>query len=167
MTAKDALKVQYQFFYSTAKQNLEGMSADHALVQPEPAGNCANWILGHMVGAHNGVMGLANAEPVWESADLARAGSEPITSAAQAIDWDTMVSRLLGSEDRLISALDRLTDEQLDDGGFEDPFGDPITRGQFLNLMAVHQNYHAGQLGVVRRIAGLPGAIRTPQSQEA
>lgn len=166
MTGKDALKLQYHFFYLTAKANLEGMSAEQSLTQPSPGGNCANWILGHLVGAHNNVMGLANEAPVWETEDLART-AEPITSADQALDWDTMVSKLLASEDRLLAAIDGLTDEQLDEGGMDDPFGNPITRGQYLNLMALHQNYHMGQLGLSRRIAGLPGAIRAPQPQEA
>ena len=45
----------------------------------------------------------------------------------------------------------------LDDEGFTDPFGNQVTRGEFLNLMAFHQCYHAGQLGLSRRLAGLPG----------
>ncbi len=62
-----------------------------------------------------------------------------------------------------MAALDGLTDAQLDEGGFTDPFGNQVTRGEFLNLLAVHQNYHAGQLGLSRRLAGLEGAIRAPR----
>jgi uncharacterized damage-inducible protein DinB len=165
MNAKDGLKTQYHFFYLTAKRNLEGLSAEDSVVQPSPGGNCANWILGHMVGAHNAVMGLVNQAPVWESEDLARAATEPITSAAEAIDWGTMVSKLLDSESRFMAGLDALSEEALDDEGFTDPFGNEVTRGEMLNLMAVHQNYHAGQLGLSRRLAGHPGAIRPPAAQ--
>lgn len=167
MKAKDALKTQYHFFYLTTKGNLSGVTAEDSLVQPSPGGNCTNWILGHVVSAHNGVMGLLNETPVWESEQLERAGSDPITSADVAIDWDAMVSHLIGSEDRCLAAIDALTDEQLDEGGFTDPFGNEVTRGEFLNLMAVHQNYHAGQLGMSRRLAGLPGVIRQPEPQGA
>lgn len=167
MTGKDALKLQYGFFYNIAKSNLDGVSAEQSVAQPSPGGNCANWILGHMIGVHNSVMGLANAAPVWDSEDLARASTEPITSMDQALDWDTMVTNLIESEGRLMAALDALTDEQLDEGGMEDPFGNPTTRGQLLNLMALHQNYHVGQLGMSRRLVGLEGAIRAPQAQEA
>jgi len=166
MKVKDALRTQYHFFYLTTKGNLEGISAEDSLVQPSPGGNCANWILGHLLRAHNGVMGLVKEAPVWESEDLSRANTEPITSADQAIHWDTMVTNLVGSEDRLMAGLEALTEQQLDDEGFTDPFGNSVTRGELLNLMAVHQNYHAGQLGMSRRLAGYPGAIRPPQAQE-
>ena len=164
MTGKDALKQQYHFFYLTAKGNLDGMSAEDSVAQPSPGGNCANWILGHVVGAHNAAMGLVNQAPVLESDDLARAATDPITSADEALDWDEMVSSLLDSESRFMAGLKALTEQQLDEEGFTDPFGNQTTRGALLNLLAVHQNYHAGQLGLSRRLAGLPGAIRAPAS---
>jgi uncharacterized damage-inducible protein DinB len=163
MDGKDALKQQYGFFYRSAKANLDGMTADQSVAQPEPGGNCANWILAHMLGAHNAVMKLAKQDPVWEDETLARAGSDPITSAADAVDWDTMVTRFLASEPRLLAGLEALTEDELDEEGFTDPFGNETTRGRLLNLLAVHQNYHAGQLGMARRLVGLPGAIRSPR----
>lgn len=162
MNAKQTIKRHFELFYRTARANLEGVTAAQSIVQPEPGGNCMNWIVGHLVGAQNGVMGLVDEAPVWESDELERAGSAPITSAEGAIDWETMVDRLLRSEERLLSAIDRLDDE-----GFTDPFGDEVTRGEFLNLMAFHQVYHAGQLGLARRIAGLPGVIGAPEPQAA
>jgi hypothetical protein len=169
MTAKEMLKQQYTFFYLTAKANLDGLTAEESLVQPSPAGNCANWIVGHIVGAHNAVMGLANADPVWESPTLERAASwtRPIDSMDEALEWDTMVQRLLASEERLLEGLDAMADEDLDQDGFTDPFGNPSTRGEMLNLLAVHQNYHAGQLALSRRMAGHEGAIRGPKPPEA
>jgi uncharacterized damage-inducible protein DinB len=166
MNVKDALRTQYHFFYLTTTGNLDGINSEDSLVQPSPGGNCMNWILGHLVGAHNVVMGLVNEAGVWESDELARAGDKPITSLDGAIDWETMVTKLLGSEERFMASLDALTEEQLDDEGFTDPFGNSVTRGELLNLMSVHQNYHAGQLGLSRRLAGHPGAIRPPSAEE-
>lgn len=167
MNAKDALKLQYGFFYKIARSNLNGITAEDSVRQPTPEGNCANWILGHLVSAQNGVMQLVGEAPVWESEQLERAGSEPVSDASRAIDWDTMVDRFLASEGRFLAGLDRLTEDELDQGGFTDPFGEERTRGEMLNLMAVHQNYHAGQLGLSRRLMGLPGAIRSPQAATA
>lgn len=163
MNAKDALKAQYHFFYLTAKRNLEGVDAEASVHQPQPGGNCANWIVGHLVSVHNGVMGLVGESPVWEHESLAGLDDAPITGPDEALDWDEMVASLIGSEDRLLTALDGLTEAQLDEDGFTDPFGNQVTRGEFLNLLAVHQNYHAGQLGLSRRLAGLAGAIRAPR----
>ena len=36
------------------------------------------------------------------------------------------------------------------------------SRGELLNVLAYHQAYHVGQLGVVRRIAGLEGKVKGP-----
>lgn len=163
MNAKDALKTQYYFFYLTAKQNLEGIDAEASVRQPQPGGNCANWIVGHLVDVQNAVAGLVGEAPVWEHESLSELGDTPITGAGEALDWDAMVTGLLDSEDRVLAALDALSDEQLDEGGLTDPFGNEVTRGEFLNLLAVHQNYHAGQLGLSRRLVGLPGVIRAPQ----
>ncbi len=163
MKAKDAIKAQFALFYRTAKGNLGGVSAADSVVQPERGGNCTNWIVGHLVRAQNGVMGLLDEAPVWTSDQLERAHDTPITSADEAIDWETMVDKLLGSEERLMSAFDALDEARLDDEGFTDPFGNETTRGEFLNLLAFHQTYHAGQLGLSRRVAGLPGVIGAPQ----
>jgi uncharacterized damage-inducible protein DinB len=46
------------------------------------------------------------------------------------------------------------------------PFGGQTSRAELLALLAQHQMYHAGQLGIVRRIAGLEGAVKGP-GQEA
>jgi uncharacterized damage-inducible protein DinB len=143
------------------------VSAEDSIVQPERGGNCTNWIVGHLVRAQNGVMGLLDEAPVWESTQLERAHDTPIESPDQAIDWDVMVQKLLGSEERLMTAFEALDDERLDDQGFTDPFGNEVTRGEFLSILAFHQTYHAGQLGLSRRIAGLPGVIGAPQPQEA
>ena len=161
MKAKDALKTQYHLFYLTMKMNLDGMSADDALRQPEPGGNCANWIVAHLVAVQNAVMGLVNAAPVWDHEGLETSG-DAITSADQAFDWDVMVAKLLQSEDRFMEAMDGLSDEDLDQGGFADPFGNAVTRGELLNFLAMHQNYHGGQVALSRRLAGLEGAIRGP-----
>lgn len=54
MTVQELLAHQFGLVYQTAATNLEGMTREHSLVQPEPGGNCANWILGHLVRVQNG-----------------------------------------------------------------------------------------------------------------
>ena len=41
------------------------MTHAQSLAQPAGGGNCANWILGHLVNVHNAVIRVARAEPVW------------------------------------------------------------------------------------------------------
>lgn len=60
-----------------------------------------------------------------------------------------------------LAALGALSDATLAEG-MTDPFGNACTRAELLNLLAIHQCYHAGQLGMARRAAGLKGAILAP-----
>lgn len=160
MKAQDLLVHQFTVFYVVAEKNLEGMTHEDSLVSIG-GGNCANWILGHLVNVHNGVMGLAGAEPVWEDERLKNAGWNPIDDPSKAIDWDTLRERFFAARDRCLEAIGRLSDAALDEV-LPDPFGGSITRGRLLGVLATHQWYHVGQLGLARRAAGKEGAILGP-----
>lgn len=166
MRASDAIRTHYEFAYRTIAMNTEGMSQDDSLRQPVGGGNCANWILGHVIDVHNDVMQLLGEAPVWDS-DALRRTERPITSEADAIDWETMRRELFASEARCLAALDRIQPESLDEPGHQGPFGGELTRGELLNFLAFHMVYHAGQIGLARRLAGLPGVIRSPRERAA
>jgi uncharacterized damage-inducible protein DinB len=104
---------------------------------------------------------------VWASAELARAGFDPITRPEDAIDWDTLREKFLGSRDRCLAAIGALSDDALATMS-PDPFGHVTSLAAQLNLFAFHQTYHIGQLGMARRVGGLAGAIKAPnQTQHA
>ena len=108
------------------------------------------------------MMRLIGAPLVWESEQLERARFDhPIRDASEAIEWDTLVGRFNASSDACLAALASLTDESLDEA-MPDPFGNPSTRAGVLGIVAFHQGYHAGQLGMARRAAGLRTAILAP-----
>jgi hypothetical protein len=161
MSARELLVHQYGLVYMTAAANLAGVTHEQSLAQPAGGGNCANWILGHLVNVHNAVMGEAGAAPVWESEQLTRAGFEPITGASEAIEWDTLLERFLGSRDRCLAALGALSDAVLEEQ-VPHPFGGMCSRAELLSTLAYHQAYHVGQPAMARRTAGLPGAVRGP-----
>ena len=161
MKVQDAVAQNFGYTYMVAAANLDGMTHEQSLAQPPSGGNCANWILGHLTNVQNGVMQLAGEKPVWESEQLARASFEPITGSSQAIDWNTMRDRFLGSKDRCLKAISALSDASLAES-VPHPFGGMSTRAELLNTLAFHQAYHAGQLGIARRIAGLEGAVKAP-----
>lgn len=163
MTARDLLLQQYGIVYYMIDRNIEGLTHDDSLAPAAGGGNTANWILGHLVNVHNFVMALVGAPPVWESDQLERARFDhPIRTAADdAIDWDTLVARFNTSRDACMAGLASLTDDALAEP-MTDPFGEESTRAGMLALLAVHQCYHAGQLGMARRAAGLKAAILAP-----
>lgn len=163
MTARDLLVQQYGAIYYMVSRNVDGLTHDDSLTSPAAAGgNTANWILGHLVSVHNAVMSLVGAPPVWDSDQLERARFDhPIRTADDAIDWDTLVERFNASRDACMAGLASLTDDALAEK-MTDPFDSETTRAGLLSLLAVHQCYHAGQLGMARRAAGLKTAILAP-----
>jgi len=161
MNLSEALAQHFGMMYRVAEMNLEGMTHEQSLIQPGSGGNCANWILGHLVNVQNGAMELLGEAPVWESEDLARAGWTPITGELGAIDWNILKDRFLDSRERFLAAVSMLSEKVLAED-VPDPFGGRTSRAKLLNTLAFHQAYHAGQLGLVRRIAGLPGAVKGP-----
>jgi uncharacterized damage-inducible protein DinB len=103
------------------------------------------------------------AEPVWDDARFAAPSQffAPITSAADAVEWDAMVERFLGSAERCIVGIGAQSQSQMAEP-LPDPFGGSSTRGELLALLSFHQAYHVGQLASARRLAGFSGAVRFP-----
>ena len=167
MNLKSMINQHFEMIYQIAGANLEGITHEQSLAQPEPGGNCANWILGHLTNVQNGVMKLLGQSPVWESEQLSRAGWDPITGQPQAIDWETLRNRFLGSRERRLAGVSALSESALTEQ-VPHPFGGTTTRAELLNVLAFHQAYHTGQLAIARRIAGLEGAVKGPgQPKEA
>jgi uncharacterized damage-inducible protein DinB len=156
------LAQQFGMVYAVVAANTDGMSQEDSLAQPQPSGNCANWIVAHLLVVHNSLMQLLGEAPVLEDARLTlETLFEPIVRPDQAFDWDTMRDRFVDSEDRCVAAVARLSSDELA-RPMTGPFGEPTTLAGLLGTVAGHQIYHAGQLGVARRIAGLEGAVRGP-----
>lgn len=161
MNVRDMLLQQFGAIYSIVARNVDGLMHADSLA-PTAGGNTANWILGHLTNVQNGVMKVIGAPPVWESEQLERARFDhPIRDANEAIDWDTLVERFNSSRDACIAGLAALTDESLAEK-MNDAFGRPSTRAGVLGVLAIHQCYHAGQLGMARRAAGRKTAILAP-----
>ena len=92
-------------------------------------------------------------------------GNDPITGPANAIDWNTLRDKFLGSRERCLAAISALSDEALAES-VPHPFGGTTSRAKLLNLLAFHQTYHTGQLALCRRIAGLEGAVKGPRQAQ-
>jgi uncharacterized damage-inducible protein DinB len=142
--------------------NLADVTHEESLVRPSPAGNCLNWVLGHLVCIYNNVLPLLGESPVPEQAALKRydRGSAPITNPADAMNIADLIRAWDESVKRVDAGLAKLTSEQLEQPVPNSPTNNPNeTVRSLLSSIAFHQAYHAGQLGVLRRIAGKPGAI--------
>ena len=147
------LKMLFGYNHYAIGVNARDLTHQESLRCPEPGGNCANWVLGHIVHTRGAILGLLGEKPVWDPAEGERykRGSTPITGAT-ARPFPEILDALDRSQERVMAGLERVKPEELGTGG-EDSLAGKLATLQF------HEAYHAGQLGLLRRVAGKKGAI--------
>jgi uncharacterized damage-inducible protein DinB len=157
----EALAKLYSYNHFVVNKNTEGVSQEESLHQPRPAGNCLNWVVGHLVAHRNIILGLVGEPPVWneeEAAPYAR-GSAPLADPARAHPLPQLLADFNHSQERLLKRLGQMSESDLAAPVGEKAEADK-TLGSQLAFFQFHEAYHAGQLGILRRLAGKEGAIR-------
>jgi uncharacterized damage-inducible protein DinB len=161
MDAATLIKM-FRVSHGVMRINLDSIGHEESLVQPEPAGNCINWVLAHVLAVRDQMLGLVGGEPVLGEAGMRfRRSSLPLRETNEALPFDVLLEALGRSQERLEAALAGFTPERL-----AAPFdgarlpGRPTNIGEMFIFFQFHESYHAGQLGLLRRIAGKEGAIR-------
>jgi uncharacterized damage-inducible protein DinB len=156
MNAAD-LKRLYGINHQALHVNVAGVTNEEAIVQPAPAGNCLNWVVGHIVASRNGVLQAIGEELIWPKEEAKRyaRSSEPIRGASDGKPLDRILMDFDRSQERIQSALDRMTDTDLAQSR-----GDDDTVAGWLAFLHFHEAYHVGQTALLRRLIGKEGAIR-------
>jgi hypothetical protein len=97
-------------------------------------------------------------KPIWseKKAEPYGRGTSPLTDADAAAGVDEMLAAITASHERIAAALARVSEETLD--APIEP-GKTSTVGTRLVGLQFHEAYHAGQLGILRRLTGKKGAI--------
>lgn len=161
MSAPDALRHQSGLTREVVRLALEGLSHDDTLLQP-PAGNCANWVLGHMIAVYEEIVPLvggARVRPAGAFARYAR-GSAPITGPGEGMPLDELRTAWGDACTAFDGALAALPEARLSETVADSPDGSGEgTIASLLSTISFHQAYHAGQIGLLRRLAGRPGPI--------
>lgn len=145
------------------RMNTEGITQAESLIQPRAAGNCMNWVVGHLLAIYHQVLPLVGQEPVLADAQLSRydRGSAPILDKSDALDIDEMMTAWDETCARIDAGFAMLTRDQLDSPAPMSPTNNPKeTIASLLGTVCWHQAYHAGQAGLLRRLVGKEGAIR-------
>lgn len=143
--------------------NVNGLTHEESLVQPNSGGNCLNWIMGHLLAAYANLLPLLGQEQVLPKDTLKRyaRGSAPITSGNDALDFGRLTAGWNQASERVEAGLGSLTPDILAQPVPNSPSGNPNeTVRTLITTLMFHQAYHAGQTAVLRRIAGREGAIR-------
>lgn len=163
VTDIEILRHQGRMVQRVVGVSIKGLSHEDSLIQPEPGGNCLNWVMGHLIWVYQGVLPLLGQQPVIKQDELAHyaRGAEPIEDAAEAFDFDRLISMWNESAERIDAGLASLDPQALDRPAPHSPSGNPDeTVRSLLTTVLFHQAYHAGQTALLRRIAGREGAIR-------
>lgn len=158
----EVLRGQAKIVANVIRLNLANINHQESLQQPQPAGNCLNWVLGHLIFVYQQIFPLLGQELVMGGGalDRYRRGSAPLTDTAEAVSWNELTAAWEEVVRRVDAGLAGLTPEKLDSPAPFSPSKNPDeTVRSLLSLVCFHQAYHAGQLGVLRRLAGKKGAI--------
>jgi hypothetical protein len=156
------LRHQAESIHRRVRSNLEGMTQAESLVNPEPAGNNANWVLGHLVKIYDRALVNMGEEPVMPEGALDRyvQGSPPLQDPAEALELMDLLKAWDESSERIDKALQSLSPEKMErQGQYYSRSRETTTLGRYLSVLMFHQAYHSGQLGLLRRIAGKEGAV--------
>ncbi|MEO7102258.1 MAG: DinB family protein [Gemmatimonadaceae bacterium] len=159
----ELLRLQADASRRILRMNTEGITQAESLIQPQAAGNCMNWVVGHLLAVYHHVLPLVGQKPVLPESQLSRydRGSAPIKDMSGALDINEMLSVWDETCKRIDTGLASLTTAQLDAPAPVSPMNNPNeTIGSLLAFFCWHQAYHVGQTGVLRRVAGKEGAIK-------
>jgi uncharacterized damage-inducible protein DinB len=139
------LVVQFRMTQWILDRNLEGLTNEHGSVRAVPDGSDLAWLVRHVISVRNAVLPSLGQEAVPLD------GTMPL---------EALVASYAVSQERLLAGLSALTDDGLSAAPPVRRGDEPETLGTLLSKIAIHEAYHLGQTGILRRIAGKEGAIR-------
>lgn len=123
-------------------------------------GNSPHWILGHVASSRRHLarqLGAEIPEDEWEASFGAGVDATKLDPAALLPVVDLVID-LQARGDDLQRLLDGLTDEAAAAPWTKFPDGSS-SLGEGAHFMFMHETYHIGQIGLVRRAVGRPGFV--------
>ena len=148
-TALEFLKIQIDFNNNVLSKNISGITNEEALIFPNGDVNCANWVLGHLIFIRNSLIKILGGNTVWDDNEFSfyNRGEKALEHKDKLIDFETLRSYFKDTENelnRVLSKTENVTEENL----------------QNLAGLMLHEIYHNGQLGTLRRLLGKEGVIK-------
>jgi hypothetical protein len=112
---RDALQKLFGISYQVLKKNLDGVTHEESLLQPEADGNCLNWVVGHILSTRNAALKMLDQQPFWkqDEAELYKRGSGPIKDGSRALNFKKMATDLDRSQELLMAGLSEISETQL------------------------------------------------------
>lgn len=150
----ERLVYELELNYSTIQSHLRGLSHYDTLLQLPFKGNCANWVLGHIVEGRNDMLKFLGLPPLWDAAACAlyRSGSAPITGEdSPHLSLECLLMDLNAMHAYLLEAAQAISQAQLDSPTAHPEDG---SLGNLMARMLWHETYHLGELEILRHLAG-------------
>jgi len=162
------LAYQLELSDRLVEMNVGDVSHEESLVTPPEGGSCLNQVLGHMTRTRNmalGSMGQKSPYPMEDFDPYDDRTGVPF-SPEKALPFDELKRRFKAMQEPLVRAITGMPPEVLASKPPRPMTGEPNeTVGSNLATFVFHECYHVGQTGVLRRVAGKPGAIKPPEGR--
>lgn len=157
----ETLNTQFRMNQYIAGRNLDGVTHEESLIRAVETGNHLNWLVGHIVATRCALLPALHQESIWneEQMSIYRRGSSGAVDAGY-LPFDEVVRAFHTTQERILEGIASLSEEELAAPAPFSPGGGPETLGSLLTKSTVHEGYHLGQTGILRRVIGKPGAIR-------
>jgi uncharacterized damage-inducible protein DinB len=135
--------------YKVISMNINDISNEESMIFPNGDANCMNWILGHIIYIRNAFLNVLGEESVWDNDQFScyNRGEIPLDRKNEFVDFEELKTYLKASQSRFETKLNTL--ESID----------PVLITSISGL-CLHEIYHNGQLGYLRRFLGKPGAVK-------
>ena len=116
-----------------------------------------NWVVGHITSSREGLLKVLGEPTVLaqEVADRYKRGSAPIVGPGEGLPLSELLACLATSQERLLHGIENAPEAKWNEARAD--FGTVRKAAYFLHF---HEAYHAGQLALLRRLAGKKGAIQ-------
>jgi uncharacterized damage-inducible protein DinB len=151
---------QVRFSQLVLLKNLENISDEQSLLEPEAGGNSLNWVVGHVCHSRNAMVHLLRGAGHLPDEALAMYRSGTDFDPQRAIGLGMLVTHHAAMQQQIIDGLTNLEEERFRAPAPFSPTNDPgETVGSLMTKLVAHELYHAGQAGLLRRLLGLQGAI--------
>lgn len=147
--ALEFLKTQINFNNNILSKNIERITNEEALVFPNGNVNSANWVLGSIIFVRHFLIKILGGDEVGNAEDFSfyKRGAKLLEDKNQFPDFETLKSYFKKSENelnRILSNKEVIPEENIGD----------------LAALTLHEIYHCGQLGSLRKFLGKEGAIK-------
>ena len=143
------------FELDIVKTQTAGLSQEDSLLQPEPGGNCLNWVMGHLVVNLIDILQVLEGKMPEDLPNVSRyrIGSEPILCEEEGmLTLEELLEAYILMNKKVLNQLAEMAEDDFEEE--IDFWQGKSRRGYVAFFYFFHNTYHLGQLEYLRNLAG-------------